>query len=146
MFRGSRVATIDDKGRLKVPTEFRRLLEERYGVEFFATSVRGDKALVYPLQVWEEIEARLAAMPSADPTRQRFLERVNYFGAQVSLDAQGRLLLPPILRERAAMNGEVVVSAHIDHLEVWNRERLERRFAENPFDDADFRALAERGI
>ncbi|HEX9799981.1 MAG TPA: division/cell wall cluster transcriptional repressor MraZ [Thermoanaerobaculia bacterium] len=146
MFRGSRVATIDDKGRLKVPTEFRRLLEERYGAEFFATSVRGDKALVYPLPVWEEIEARLAAMPSTDPTRQRFLERVNYFGAQVSLDAQGRLLLPPILRERAAMTGEVVVSAHIDHLEVWNRERLEHRFDENPFDDDDFRALAERGI
>ena len=146
MFRGSRVATIDDKGRLKVPTEFRRLLEERYGTEFFATSVRGDKALVYPLPVWEEIEARLTAMPSTDPTRQRYLERVNYFGAQVKLDAQGRLLLPPILRERAAMAGEVVVSAHIDHLEVWNRERLERRFEENPFDDEDFRALAERGI
>jgi MraZ protein len=146
MFRGSRVATIDDKGRLKVPTEFRRLLEERYGTEFFATSVRGDKALVYPLPVWEEIEARLTAMPSTDPTRQRFLERVNYFGAQVELDAQGRLVLPPILRQRAAMDGEVVVSAQIDHLEVWNRERLERRFEEEPFSDDDFRALAERGI
>jgi len=146
MFRGSRVATIDGKGRLKVPTEFRRLLEERYGAEFFLTSVRGDKALLYPLPVWEEIEARLGALPSSDPTRQRFLERVNYFGAQVTLDAQGRLLVPPILRQRAAMEGEVVVSAQIDHLEVWNRERLERRFDENPFDDDDFRALAERGI
>jgi len=146
MFRGSRVATIDGKGRLKVPTEFRRLLEERYGGEFFLTSVRGDKALLYPLPVWEEIESRLAALPSSDPTRQRFLERVNYFGAQVKLDAQGRLLVPQILRERAAMEGEVVVSAQIDHLEVWNRERLERRFDENPFDDDDFRALAERGI
>jgi MraZ protein len=146
MFRGSRVATIDGKGRLKVPTEFRRLLEERYGPVFFATSVRGDKALLYPLPVWEEIESRLAAMPATDPTRQRFLERVNYFGAQVELDAQGRLVLPPILRERAAMDGEVVVSAQIDHLEVWNRERLERRFADEPFSDDDFRALAERGI
>jgi len=146
MFRGSRVATIDDKGRLKVPTEFRRLLEERYGTTFFATSVRGDKALLYPLPVWEELEARLAAMPATDPTRQRFLERVNYFGAQVELDGQGRLLLPPILRQRAAMDGEVVVSAQIDHLEVWNRDRLERRFDENPFSDDDFRALAERGI
>lgn len=146
MFRGSRVATIDGKGRLKVPTEFRRLLEERYGDEFFATSVRGDKALLYPLPVWEEIEARLAAMPSTDPVRQRYLERVNYFGAQVKLDTQGRLVLPPILRERAEMSGEVVVTAQIDHLEVWNRERLERRFDDDPFGDDDFRALAERGI
>jgi DNA-binding transcriptional regulator/RsmH inhibitor MraZ len=44
------------------------------------------------------------------------------------------------------MAGEVVVSAHIDHLEVWNRERFERGFEESPFDDEDFRALAERGI
>lgn len=146
MLRGSTVATIDGKGRLKVPTEFRRQLEERYGAEFFATSVLGDKALLYPLPVWEEIEARLAALPSTDPIRQRYLERVNYFGAQLRLDAQGRLVLPPILRDRAAMTGEVVVSAQIDHLELWNRERFERRLEENPFTEDDFRALAERGI
>jgi len=146
MLRGSTVATIDGKGRLKVPTEFRRQLEERYGADFFATSIRGDKALLYPLPVWEEIEARLAALPSTDPIRQRYLERVNYFGAQLRLDAQGRLVLPPILRERAEMTGEVIVSAQIDHLELWNRERFERRLEENPFTDDDFRALSERGI
>ena len=44
------------------------------------------------------------------------------------------------------MSGEVVVSAQIDHLEVWNRERFERRLDDHPFTDDDFRALAERGI
>ncbi|HLF56914.1 MAG TPA: division/cell wall cluster transcriptional repressor MraZ [Thermoanaerobaculia bacterium] len=146
MFRGSTVATIDEKGRLKVPTDFRRYLEERFGAEFFVTSVRGDKALVYPLPVWEEIEARLAGLPVTDPTRQRFLERVNYFGAQIRLDGQGRLLMPLILREAVAMQGEVIVTAQIDHLELWNRERFELRLAEQPFTDDDFRALAERGI
>jgi len=146
MFRGSTVATIDEKGRLKVPTDFRRFLEERYGGDFFATSVRGDKALLYPLPVWEEIEARLAALPVTDPTRQRFLERVNYFGSQLRLDNQGRVLLPVILREAAAMQGEVVVTAQIDHLELWNRERFLARLEEQPFTDDDFRALAERGI
>lgn len=144
--RGSTVATIDEKGRFKVPTDFRRLLEERYGAEFFVTSVTGEKALVYPLPVWEEIEMKLAALPATDPVRQKFLERASYFGAQLRLDGQGRLLMPPILRDRAAMNGEVVVSAQIDHLEIWNRERFERRLAEHPFTDDDFRALAERGI
>lgn len=146
MFRGSTVATIDEKGRLKVPTDFRRYLEERFGAEFFVTSVTGEKALVYPLPVWEEIEARLGALPSTDPVRQRYLERVSYFGAQVRLDGHGRLLMPLILRDRAAMAGEVVVSAQIDHLELWNRERFERRLEESPFTDDDFRALAERGI
>ena len=146
VFRGSTIATIDDKGRLKVPTEFRRHLEERYGGEFFVTSVRGDRAIVYPLPVWEEIETRLGALPATDPTRQRFLERVSYFGAQVALDAQGRLLLPPIVRERTGMSGEVVVSAQIDRLEIWNRERLERKLEAEPFTDDDFAALAARGI
>ncbi|HSM13523.1 MAG TPA: division/cell wall cluster transcriptional repressor MraZ [Thermoanaerobaculia bacterium] len=146
MLRGSTIATIDDKGRLKVPTDFRRLLEERYGPEFFVTSVTGEKALVYPLPVWEEVEGRLGQLPATDPVRQRFLERVSYFGAQLKLDGQGRLLMPAILRDRAAMAGEVVVTGQLDHLEIWNRERFEQRLEERPFTDDDFRALSERGI
>ena len=146
MFRGSTIATIDDKGRLKVPTDFRRHLEETYGRDFFVTSVRGDRAIVYPLPVWEEIERRLGQLPATDPTRQRFLERVSYFGAQVALDTQGRLLLPPIVREKTAMNGEVVVTAQIDRLELWNRERLEKKLDSDAFTDDDFAALAARGI
>lgn len=146
MLRGSTIATMDEKGRLKVPTDFRRVLEERYGPDFFVTSVTGEKALVYPLPVWEEIEGKLAQLPATDPVRQRFLERVSYFGAQLKLDAQGRLLMPPVLRDRAAMAGEVIVSAQLDHLEIWNRERFEARLAERPFTDEDFAALAERGI
>ena len=44
------------------------------------------------------------------------------------------------------MAGEVVVSARIDHLVVWNRERFEKRLTENPFTDEDFSLLSERGI
>lgn len=146
MFRGSAPAKIDDKGRLKVPTDFRRHLEERFGLDLFVTSILGDSALLYPLPVWEEIEGRLAAMPATDRTKSRFLERVSYFGQQARLDVQGRVLIPQLLRESAGMNGDVVVSAQIDHLVVWNHERFLRRLDEQPFTDDDFRALAERGI
>lgn len=146
MFRGSAPAKIDDKGRLKVPTEFRRHVEERYGGDLFVTSVLGDSALLYPLPVWEGIEARLAAMPSTDRTKVRYLERVSYFGQQVTLDTQGRIVIPQILRESAEISGEVVVSAHLDYLVVWNRERFVRRLEEQPFTDEDFRALSEHGI
>ena len=146
MFRGSAPAKIDEKGRLKIPTDFRRVVEERYGPDLFVTSIQGDSALLYPLPVWEEIEGRLAAMPSTDRTKARFLERVSYFGQQVRLDVQGRLLIPQILRESAGMNGDVVVSAHIDHLVVWNRDRFVARLDEQPFTEDDFRALTERGI
>lgn len=146
MFRGSAPTKIDDKGRLKVPTDFRRYLEEHYGKELFVTSVLGDSALLYPLPVWEEIEERLAAIPSTDRTKTRFLERVSFFGQQVALDAQGRIVVPPILRESADIQGEVVVSAHLDHLVVWNRERFVARLEDEPFTEEDFRALSEHGI
>lgn len=146
MLRGSAPARIDDKGRLKVPTDFRRLIEDRYGSELFVTSIRGDSALVYPLPVWEEIEQRLAALPSTDQAKVRYLERVNYFGQQVALDVQGRLVVPQILRERAAMNGDVVVTGQLNHLVVWNHDRFLTRLEGEPLSPDDLRALAEAGI
>ena len=146
MFRGSAPAKIDSKGRLKVPTEFRRILEESHGPEVFITSVVGQSATLYPLAVWEEIERKLAEVPSSDRSKQRFLERVNYFGQQLRLDAQGRVVIPQILRERAEIVGDVVVSGRIEHLEVWNREQFDRKLLEEPFTEEDFQALAEHGI
>ncbi|MCH9650586.1 MAG: division/cell wall cluster transcriptional repressor MraZ [Deltaproteobacteria bacterium] len=146
MFRGSAPAKVDDKGRLKIPTDFRRVLKERFGAEVFVTSIHGDSALVYPLPVWEEIEARLAALPSSNPTKRRFLQRINFFGQQGKQDAQGRVLLPQLLREKAGLVGEVVVSAQLDHLVVWGRDEIERRLEEEPFSEEDFLALTEHGV
>jgi MraZ protein len=146
MFRGSAPAKIDDKGRLKIPTDFRRSIEERYGQDLFVTSVLGDSALIYPLPVWEEIEQRLVSLPSTDRTKVRYLERVNYFGQQVTLDVQGRILIPQLLRESAGMNGDVVVSGQLNHLVIWNHERFAKRLEDQPFTDDDFRALSLAGI
>jgi MraZ protein len=146
LLRGSAQATVDDKGRLKIPTDFRRQLEERWGAEVFITSIAGDRAYIYPLPVWEEIETKLLALPSTHPVRERYLERVNYFGQQAHTDPQGRVLVPPILREVAAISGEVVVGGRIDHLEVWNRERFVNKLAAEPFSVEDKSALAELGI
>lgn len=146
MFRGSAPAKIDAKGRLKVPTEFRRHLEEQYGQEVFVTSVIGSSALLYPMPVWEGIEQRLAQLPSSDRTKQRFLERVSYFGQQLRLDNQGRVVVPQILRERAEIVGDVVVSGRLEYLEIWNRERFDRKLLEEPFSEEDFQALAAHGV
>ena len=146
MFRGSASTRIDDKGRLKVPTAFRRLLEERFGPDVFITSVAGDSALIYPLRVWEQFEERLAALPATDRVRRRYLERVAYYGQQGRLDSQGRVNVPALLRDSAAMSGEVVVSGRLDHFEVWNHERLQARFKKEPFLEEEFQYLSERGV
>ena len=146
MFRGSAQAKIDDKGRLKVPTAFQRQIEERWGAEVFVTSILGESALLYPLPVWEDIENRLAALPSTHRAKNKYLERASYFGQEGKLDAQGRIVLPPILRESAGMEGEVVVMAQLDHLEIWNRDRFEKRRVDRPITDEDFESLSEAGI
>jgi MraZ protein len=146
MLRGNHPARIDDKGRLKIPNGFRTAIESQWGLELFVTSVSGEFVRLYPMAVWLEIERRLAAVPSAHPSKLRFLDRVNFFGQVVAMDKQGRVVLPQILRESAAMSGEVSVLGQQNHLAVWNLKRLQDRFKKEPFSDDDGKGLAEFGI
>jgi MraZ protein len=146
VLRGNAPAKIDDKGRLKVPTAFRAFIEEQYGRELFVTSVSGDAVRIYPMSVWAEIERKLAAIPSTLPARQRFFNRVNYFGQIAELDKQGRVVIQPRLRDAADMTGEVDVFGLYNYLEVWNHERFAAKLEREPFSDEDARALAEFGI
>jgi MraZ protein len=146
MLRGSAEAKIDDKGRLKVPSGFRRYVEETWGRDVFITSVEGDHGVLYPLAVWEAHEASLLTLPSTNLHRQRYLERVGYFGQQARLDAQGRMVVPTRLRESAGIDGDVVLLGLGDRVAIWNRERFERRISERPFTDDDFQALTAQGV
>ena len=146
MLRGNHPARVDDKGRLKIPNGFRVLVEQQYGAELFVTSVSGEYVRIYPMAVWLEIERRLAEVPSANPSKQRFLDRVNFFGQTVAMDKQGRVVLPQLMRESAAMAGDVSVLGLQNHLEVWNQKRLTERFKKEPFTDEDGRVLSGFGI
>lgn len=147
MLRGNHPARMDDKGRLKVPNGFRLYVESQYGSELFVTSVTGEHVRIYPMAVWLEVERRLAAVPASNPSRQRFLDRVNFFGQVVGMDRQGRVLLPQVLRESAAMVGDVSVLGLQNHIAVWNQQRLqERLFKKEPFTEEDGKILSGFGI
>ena len=146
MFRGSAPARVDDKGRLKVPSVFKSLLESKYGRELYVTSLTGDYVRLYPMPVWLDLEQKLAALPSTNPSKQRCLDRVNYYGQTVELDSQDRVLIPIRLRESATMTGDVDVLGQITYLDVWNHDRFLTRLAGDPFTDADARTLSELGI
>ena len=146
MFRGHESTRIDDKGRLKVPNVFRSLLEQKYGREVFITSLTGDYVRLYPMPVWTEIEEKLGRMPSTHPSRERFLDRINFFGQAGELDPQGRVLVPARLRDTALMMGDVDVLGQFNYLDVWNHDRFQAKLQREPFTDADARALSEFGI
>ncbi len=123
MFRGNSQARVDEKGRVKVPATFLSGLKES-GNAFYVTSILGDRAHIYPMKAWNEIEEKLGRLPTQNPTKIKFLTRTSYYGQVVELDGQGRLLIPQVLREAALIKGDVDVMGAQTHLEVWNHDRL----------------------
>jgi MraZ protein len=147
MLRGNYTARVDEKGRLKIPTAFRRYVEEKYITqEVYVTSLNGDCVRIYPLPEWESIEQRLALLPSMDPARRKFLDRTNYYGQQATIDNQGRVLVHPLLRKASGIVGDVAVLGYLTYLEVWELERFERRLLSDPYTEEDEAAIARLGI
>jgi MraZ protein len=146
MFRGNHPTRVDEKGRLKVPSEFKRVIDEKYAQRFYITSLDGKVAQIYPFEEWERIEQKLASLSTFNPTKKKFLNRVNYYGQVVEMDGQGRLLVPQILRESAQIRGEVAVLGNLTYLEVRNMEALRTEIEEQAFTDEDTKTLDELGI
>jgi MraZ protein len=146
MFRGNHPTRVDEKGRLKVPAEFKRVIDEKYGQQFYITSRDGDVAQVYPFEEWERIEQKLAGVSNFNPAKKKFLERTNYWGQQVEMDGQGRLLIPQLLREDAQIKGEVAVAGYLNYLEVRNLEAYRKKIREEKFTPEDEKTLDELGI
>ena len=146
MFRGNHITRVDEKGRLKLPAEFKRQIDEQYGGQFYITRRDGKVAEIYPMREWEKFEEKLAEIPSFDPHKKKLLRFLNYYGQNAEMDGQGRVLLPQILREKAKLMSEVVVYGSELHLEVSNREDYERVMAEEPITEADEAELAKFGL
>lgn len=148
MFRGNHPTRVDEKGRLKLPADFKRIAEEKYGAEsqFYITSKDGTVAEIYPFEEWQRIEEKLAKVSNFNPAKKKFLERVNYYGQVVEMDAQGRLLVPQILRESAEVKGDVLVFGNLTFLEVRNAEQFRKHLEANPLTEEDEKTLADLGI
>ena len=127
MLRGNALAKIDEKGRLKLPSVFRSVIEPEYGNEFFVTSVRGESVRVFPMTVYAELEERLLRASSLQRTVSKLRTALNYFGQRAVMDPQGRILIHPLLRDKARLNGEVAVLGQQNYLEIWNRAAVEDR-------------------
>jgi MraZ protein len=145
MFRGNHPTRVDEKGRLKVPADFKRRVDELYGPQFFITSKDGKRAEIYPLKEWEKVEEALAKLGST-PAKKKFLDVTNYYGQVVEMDGQGRLLIPQSLREAAELLGDVAVLGQQTYLAVVNDAKHKAALAENPLTDADMETLAVVGV
>jgi len=137
--RGNSPAKVDEKGRLKIPAYFLDALKE-FGNQFYITSPNGESARVYPMTVWNAMEDALANKPSSAEKR-AFLMRTSYFGQVAEMDAQGRVLLPAVLREAAALTGDVAVLGNLNYLVVMNDARAVEQIKNEPFTEEQEDAL-----
>ncbi len=143
-FRGNFPAKIDSQGRLKIPTAHRLILEQTYGPDVWVTSENGDCVKIYPMSVWEDMESQLDGMREY-PEKTQYLLHVNYFGQPASMDKQGRIVIQPHLRDSAEVDAEeVAVIGQINHLVVWNNERIKGILKASPVTPEVFGRLADK--
>ena len=146
MFRGNHPTRVDEKGRLKLPAEFKREIEEKYGTKFYITSRDGRSAEIHPIEEWEKFEQKMMNMPNSNPSKKRLLNATSYYGQNAEMDAQGRVLVPQILREKANVLGDVAVFGKLTYLEVMNMDAFRQNLEADPLTDADADALAAYGL
>lgn len=128
LFRGISAVTMDAKGRMALPVRFREPLRERFGGALVATIDTAERCLlVYPQPVWEEIQGQLEALPNVDPTTRRFQRLLIGHATDLELDGNGRVLIPPMLREYAELAGRLVLLGQGRKIEIWAEEQWAAR-------------------
>jgi MraZ protein len=143
MLLGEFEHTIDDKGRITVPAKFRG----RLAAGTVVTKGIDPCLWLWPTDVWDELSEKIRKLPLTDPKARNFGRQVFGGASDAVPDKQGRVILPPYLREYADIDNQAVIIGLYDHCEIWNPERW-RELQEGSDNDPEGRAaqFASLGI
>ena len=144
MFRGRYEHTIDKKGRTSIPSRFRELLSSKYADDRLIVTSFVDPCLIaYPVAEWQVFEEKIRALPRFDPKVMQ-LKRVLISGAtECPIDRNGRILIPPVLREFAGLKREIVWAGMVDYIEIWAKDGWDPMFQQARDRVADLGAALE---
>ena len=151
--RGKILATVDNKGQLKLPAVFKVGVESSYNkkTEFFCgyhLAFFDDLSTrcLYLMIIWGSIEANLSVISGTNNAKRRSLEVTACYGLEVDIDSKDRFLILQVLRGSAQLKDEVVILGQIDYLDICKYNLFNQRIAADSL-DADYLAiLAEFGI
>jgi MraZ protein len=131
MFLGKFIHTIDDGGRLTIPSKFRDGLSAglviTYGFDLCLA--------IYPIAEWEKLAERVSGLPVTDREARAFRRFVFANASDTTLDKQGRVLIPPSLRERIGIDGEVVITGLNTYIELWHPDEWRKEHGRVEGDD-----------
>ena len=123
MFRGVQHINMDAKGRLAIPARQREPLMEQCGGEIVVTIDTQSPCLtIYPMPAWQRIEEDLQNLPSLNPAVKRFQRLMLGYATDIQLDGNGRMLLPPSLRDYAKLEKKLVLVGQGNKLELWGED------------------------
>jgi len=130
VFTGEYRHTVDDKGRIAVPVKFRAQLDPGSMVSGWLD----DCLAIHPKAVWDDLAAKVAALPITDQKSRLFQRFVFSHAVEADMDKQGRVLLPAYLRDSIGLGGDAVVVGSRDHAEIWAPDRWDayRRALDDP--------------
>lgn len=148
-FSGNPKAKLDERGRLKMPAEFKAFIDRKYGKDFsdfYITSREGEDAEIYPMPEWQHQQAKILRMPKGLPLRKKLLESDALYGDRVEMDPQGRLLLPEELRNEGMVNVEVKVKGEGILMRVMSLKSLREKVKSTTYTEQDVDAMTEYDV
>ena len=123
MFRGINSINLDEKWRMTLPTRYREVLRVQAENQLVATIDTEEQCLLlYPLPAWEDIQQKIAALSSFNPTTRRIQRLLIGHATDLNIDNSGRILLPQVLREYANITKKIVLVGQGKKFEIWDEE------------------------
>ncbi len=132
MFYGANYNTLDAKGRLIIPKQFR----EQLGESFMMTKGLDGCLYVFPMSEWNSFEEKLAALPLTNKNARAVVRHFAAGAALCEMDKQGRILVPEVLRDFAHLQRDVVVEGSMKRIEIWSKEQYDRQAEEDNIDES----------
>jgi MraZ protein len=137
-FLGRYEYQLDPKGRVSLPADFRK---ESEGSRFVLLQWEATHLTLLPLDVWEEVQARILELRRTRPAMLNRLRRITSRAVHVDPDKQGRILIPSGLKDAVGLDGTVVVTGNVDRIEIWDPEMFRATVETIPQDDDDLTDL-----
>lgn len=146
MFRGRFEHTIDPKGRISIPSKFRDALLEKYDERLIITNDYDGNLLAYPFTEWQIIEEKASKLPTLKRGAADFLRFFISGAAECSVDKLGRILIPPVLREYAKLEKDIILVGTLKKIEIWAKSRWETVITRAQKNDEAREMLAGLGL
>jgi MraZ protein len=127
-FKGKFIHAINETGRISIPSKFREILKSKYGDEAIVLVTMGTHLIGYPIYEWVKLEKILDENPPKDMNVKKFLRYLYSTAEEVTVDRQGRILVPQILRESVQLKNECVITGQRNRFEIWPMEKWEMEF------------------